>query len=104
MAHGARVINMSFAGPNDPGLARVLAAAKEEGEKMWPMPLDDDYRELLKSTYADLANIGPRWGGAITAAWFLREFAEDTPWVHLDIAGTGWLDEPAPPRRGLTDG
>jgi leucyl aminopeptidase len=81
---------------NDAMLARVLAAAKEEGEKMWPMPLDDDYRELLKSTYADLANIGPRWGGAITAAWFLREFAEDTPWVHLDIAGTGWLDEPAP--------
>jgi leucyl aminopeptidase len=77
-------------------LARVLSAAKEEGENMWPMPLDDDYRELLKSTYADLANIGPRWGGAITAAWFLREFAEDTPWVHLDIAGTGWLDESAP--------
>jgi leucyl aminopeptidase len=77
-------------------LARVLAAAKEEGENMWPMPLDDDYRELLKSAFADLANIGPRWGGAITAAWFLREFAEDTPWVHLDIAGTGWLDEAAP--------
>jgi len=77
-------------------LDRVLAAAKEEGENMWPMSLDDDYREHLKSAYADLANIGPRWGGAITAAWFLREFAEDTPWVHLDIAGTGWLDEAAP--------
>jgi len=81
---------------NDAMLARVLSAAKEEGENMWPMPLDDDYKELLKSTFADLSNIGPRWGGAITAAWFLREFAEDTPWVHLDIAGTGWLDEPAP--------
>jgi len=81
---------------NQEMLARVLAAAKEEGENMWPMPLDDDYRELLKSAFADLANIGPRWGGAITAAWFLREFAEDTPWVHLDIAGTGWLDEAAP--------
>ncbi len=81
---------------NDAMLARVLAAAKEEGENMWPMPLDDDYRELLKSAFADLANIGPRWGGAITAAWFLREFAEDTPWVHLDIAGTAWLDESAP--------
>jgi len=81
---------------NDAMLARVLAAAKEEGENMWPMPLDDDYRELLKSAFADLANIGPRWGGAITAAWFLREFAEDTPWVHLDIAGTAWLDEAAP--------
>jgi leucyl aminopeptidase len=81
---------------NDAMLARVLAAAKDEGENMWPMPLDDDYRELLKSAFADLANIGPRWGGAITAAWFLREFAEDTPWVHLDIAGTAWLDEAAP--------
>jgi len=81
---------------NDAMLARVLAAAKDEGENMWPMPLDDDYRELLKSAFADLANIGPRWGGAITAAWFLREFAEDTPWVHLDIAGTGWLDDAAP--------
>ena len=81
---------------NDAMLARVLTAAKEEGENMWPMPLDDDYRELLKSAFADLANIGPRWGGAITAAWFLREFAEDTPWVHLDIAGTAWLDDAAP--------
>ena len=81
---------------NESMLARVLSAAKEEGENMWPMPLDDDYKELLKSAFADLANIGPRWGGAITAAWFLREFAEDTPWVHLDIAGTGWLDEAAP--------
>jgi leucyl aminopeptidase len=81
---------------NDAMLARVLAAAKDEGENMWPMPLDDDYKELLKSPFADLANIGPRWGGAITAAWFLREFAEDTPWVHLDIAGTAWLDDAAP--------
>ena len=81
---------------NEAMLARVLAAAKEEGENMWPMPLDDDYKDLLKSAFADLANIGPRWGGAITAAWFLREFAEDTPWVHLDIAGTGWLDDAAP--------
>jgi len=81
---------------NDAMLARVLAAAKDEGENMWHMPLDDDYRELLKSAFADLANIGPRWGGAITAAWFLREFAGDTPWVHLDIAGTAWLDDAAP--------
>jgi len=81
---------------NEALLARVMTAAKDEGEKMWPMPLDEDYRELLKSAYADLANIGPRWGGAITAAWFLREFAEETPWVHLDIAGTGWLDDAAP--------
>ena len=46
---------------------------------MWHMPLDDDYKDLLKSAFADLANIGGRWGGAISAAWFLKEFAEDTP-------------------------
>jgi leucyl aminopeptidase len=81
---------------NDALLGRVMAAAKDEGEKMWHMPLDDDYKELLKSTFADLANIGGRWGGAISAAWFLKEFAEDTPWVHLDIAGTAWLDDAKP--------
>jgi leucyl aminopeptidase len=81
---------------NDALLGHVMAAAKEEGEKMWHMPLDEDYKELLKSTFADLANIGGRWGGAISAAWFLKEFAEDTPWVHLDIAGTAWLDDAKP--------
>jgi leucyl aminopeptidase len=77
-------------------LAKVMSAAKAEGEKMWHMPLDDEYKELLKSAFADLANIGGRWGGAISAAWFLREFVDDTPWVHLDIAGTAWLDEQKP--------
>ena len=81
---------------NDAMRDRVLSAARAEGERMWPMPLDDDYKEGLKSPFADLANIGTRWGGAITAAIFLKEFAEDTPWVHLDIAGTAYLDEPQP--------
>jgi leucyl aminopeptidase len=81
---------------NDAMLGRVMSAAKAEGEKMWHMPLDDDYKELLKSPYADLANIGGRWGGAISAAYFLKEFAGDTPWVHLDIAGTAWLEETKP--------
>jgi leucyl aminopeptidase len=82
---------------NDDALRdRVLAASKAEGERMWPMPLDEDYIEYLKSAFADLANVGGRWGGAITAAKFLQEFAEETPWVHLDIAGTAWLDESKP--------
>jgi leucyl aminopeptidase len=82
---------------NDDGLRdRVLAASDAEGERAWPMPLDDDYKDYLKSAFADLANVGGRWGGAITAAMFLREFAETTPWVHLDIAGTAWLDEEKP--------
>src|SRR5205085_11167715 len=75
---------------------KVMAAASAEGEKMWQMPLDEDYKDYLKSAYADMTNVGGRQGGAITAAMFLREFAEQTPWVHLDIAGTAWLDDPKP--------
>jgi leucyl aminopeptidase len=75
---------------------KVMAAAEAEGEKMWQMPLDEDYKDYLKSAFADLPNIGGRWGGAITAATFLKEFADSTPWVHLDIAGTAWLDDAKP--------
>ena len=60
---------------------------------MWHMPLDDDY---CGPPFAGIGNIGGRWGGAITAAYFLKEWAGDTPWVHLDIAGTGWLDDDKP--------
>ena len=82
---------------SDNGLRdRVMAASRAEGERMWPLPLEADYKEYLKSAFADIANVGGRWGGAVTAAVFLKEFAEDTPWVHLDIAGTAWLDEPKP--------
>jgi leucyl aminopeptidase len=77
-------------------LNRVLEAARAAGEKLWPMPLDDEYREQLKSAFADIQNIGTRYGGACTAAIFLKEFAGDTPWVHLDIAGTDWLGEAKP--------
>ncbi len=75
---------------------RLLDSARAEGEKMWPMPLDEEYKELLKSPFADLPNIGTRWGGAITAAMFLKEFADPTPWIHLDIAGTAWNDDLKP--------
>jgi leucyl aminopeptidase len=75
---------------------RWMAAGRNSGEKMWHMPLDDDYLEQLKCVYADLQNIGTRWGGACTAAAFLREFAGDTPWVHVDVAGTAWLDDAKP--------
>jgi leucyl aminopeptidase len=89
-------VNIGVFTNDDALLARVMAAAKAEGEKAWHMPLDDDYKDLLKSAFADLANIGGRWGGAISAAYFLKEFAGDTPWVHLDIAGTAWLDDAKP--------
>src|SRR5579884_3297788 len=78
-------------------LKRVLASAERQGEKMWPMPLDEEYREQLKSPFADIQNIGTRWGGAVTAARFIKEFVGDgRPWVHLDIAGTAWMDEARP--------
>ncbi len=81
---------------NDELRDRVLAASKAEGERMWPMPLDEDYKDYMKSPFADIGNIGGRWGGAVTASIFLKEFAEETPWVHLDIAGTAWLDDSKP--------
>ncbi len=65
----------------------VLAAAEDTGELAWPMPMHDLFGDLLKSDVADIKNVGPRWGGAVTAAKFLEHFVSDTPWVHLDIAG-----------------
>jgi leucyl aminopeptidase len=81
---------------NDEFLGKVLASADRQGEKMWRMPMDPEFKEQLKTAFADLANIGTRWGGSITAAWFIREFVADKPWVHLDIAGTAYLDEAKP--------
>ncbi len=67
------------------------------GEKFWRMPCTEDYREQIKSQIADIMNTGgSRYGGAITAAMFLKEFAEETPWIHLDIAGTAWIDDNKP--------
>jgi leucyl aminopeptidase len=66
------------------------------GDRIWPMPTDEEYVEQLKSDIADMANVGGRPGGAITAALFLKEFAGGLPWAHLDIAGTAWVDEPKP--------
>jgi leucyl aminopeptidase len=89
-------LNVGLFANNDGMQDRVLRAARVAGERMWAMPLEDDYKEYLKSAFADMANVGGRWGGAVTAAMFLKEFAEDTPWVHLDIAGTAWLDDGKP--------
>jgi leucyl aminopeptidase len=78
---------------NEEFLQRFLKATRAAGEKTWQLPMDEEYKEYLKSAFADLPNIGGRYGGSITAAWFLREFADPTPWVHLDIASTAWLDD-----------
>ena len=78
-------------------LDQFLESTKAVGEKMWPMPMDDEYQEMIKSNIADIRNTGTgKGGGAITAAWFIKEFAEDTPWIHLDIAATCWVDEGRP--------
>lgn len=78
---------------NDENLVReVIEAGKQAGEPIWAMPMFEDYRELLKSEVADIKNTGGRPGGAITAAWFIGEFAGETPWVHLDIAPTFWSE------------
>ncbi len=82
---------------NDDNMYQRFSAAEEKaGEKFWRMPLDDEYKEVIRSGIADIVNSGGRWGGAITAAMFLKEFAEDTPWLHLDIAGTAWTEEAKP--------
>ncbi|RLC63704.1 MAG: leucyl aminopeptidase [Chloroflexi bacterium] len=74
---------------NNQNLAdKVLKAAERIGERMWQMPMPEEYKEQLKSEIADVKNIGHKYGGAITAALFLAEFVDNTPWVHIDIAGT----------------
>jgi leucyl aminopeptidase len=75
---------------------KFAAALKKSGEKMWRLPVDEEYKELIKSPIADIKNTGGRWGGAITAAMFLKEFVEETPWIHLDIAGVAWQEESVP--------
>ncbi|HJS26161.1 MAG TPA: leucyl aminopeptidase [Actinomycetota bacterium] len=70
----------------------ILTAGDEAGEPGWELPMHEPYRKLIDSDIADIKNIGKRYGGAITAAMFLREFVGDTPWVHLDIAGPAFSD------------
>ncbi len=71
---------------------QVMQAAQRTGDKLWRLPLPDDYKVAIKSTVADICNIGsPKYmAGAITAALFLQNFVDDVPWVHLDIAGTAF--------------
>jgi leucyl aminopeptidase len=95
---GACVVALGFVNAgvftnDDQMWERLRAANQRAGEKMWRLPVDSEYQELIHSSIADIKNTGGRWGGAITAAMFLKEFVEDTPWMHLDIAGTAWEEE-----------
>lgn len=79
----------------DDGLRdKYMAAAKRAGEAYWPLPLDEDLKETIKSPIADLKNTGDGYGGSIAAALFLREFVGEVPWIHLDIAGPAYLSSP----------
>ncbi len=89
-------VNAGIFASDDEMYERFAKALNRAGEKMWRLPLDEEYKELLKSNIADMTNAGARYGGAIFAAMFLKEFAEDTPWIHLDIAGTAWMEEQKP--------
>ena len=81
---------------DDAQWSRFQAVLQRSGEKMWRLPVDDEYKELIRSGIADIKNTGGRYGGAISAAMFLKEFVEDTPWIHLDIAGTAWMEDTKP--------
>jgi leucyl aminopeptidase len=89
-------VNAGIFANDDQMYQRFDRALDKAGEKMWRLPLDDEYKEIIKSSIADIVNSGGRWGGSVTAAMFLKEFAEDTPWLHLDIAGTAWMEDAKP--------
>jgi leucyl aminopeptidase len=90
-------VNVGVFGSDQAFTDKLLASAKAAGEKMWQMPMDDDYREMIKGTVADIQNIGSgKGGGATIGAMFIKEFTGDKPWVHLDIAGTAWNDDAKP--------
>jgi leucyl aminopeptidase len=85
-------------GNDDTLVAEVQAAGERAGERVWPLPLWEDYRELMKSDIADVKNSGGRPAGSISAGWFLREFVDGFPWAHLDIAGTAYSERDDPAR------
>jgi leucyl aminopeptidase len=89
-------VNAGVFANDDKMYERFAKAVNDAGEKFWRLPLDDEYKENINSNIADIVNSGGRWGGAVSAAMFLKEFAEDTPWLHLDIAGTAWMEDNKP--------
>ena len=83
-------VNSGLFSPDDALAEEILVAARAAGDPAWRLPVGDDYQDLLKSNFADMANIGGRAAGSVTAASFLMRFAKHYPWAHLDIAGTAW--------------
>jgi len=90
------MINVGIFSNDDEFYERFSKSLNTSGEKMWRLPVDEEYRDMIKSNIADIVNSGGRWGGAVTAAMFLKEFVGDTPWIHLDIAGVAWIEDSKP--------
>ena len=90
------MINAGAFSNDDATYAKFDGALTTSGEKFWRLPLGEEYAEQIKSEIGDIKNTGGRWGGAITAAEFLHTFAEETPWIHLDIAGVAWVEDSKP--------
>jgi leucyl aminopeptidase len=91
------ILNVGLFSNDEATWQKFMDAAKISGEKFWRLPCTDDYKDQIKSQIADMKNTGNnRWGGAISAAMFLKEYVGETPWVHLDIAGCAWNDENKP--------
>ncbi len=90
------LINGGIFSNDDETFEKFDAALETSGEKFWRLPLGEEYADLIKSDIGDIKNTGGRYGGASTAAEFLKVFAEDTPWIHLDIAGMAWVEESRP--------
>ncbi len=90
------MVNAGAFSNDDATYAKFDAALATSGEKFWRLPLGEEYADMIRSDIGDIKNTGGRWGGAITAAEFLHHFAEDTPWIHLDIAGMAWVEDARP--------
>jgi leucyl aminopeptidase len=90
------LVNAGAFSNHDETFSKFEEALNLSGEKFWRMPLGEEYADQIKSDIGDIKNTGGRHGGACTAAEFLHVFAEDTPWIHLDIAGLAWIDETRP--------
>jgi leucyl aminopeptidase len=91
------VVNAGLFSNDEGTYGHFVSALEISGERFWRLPLDDEYKEQIKSGIADIMNTGStRYGGAINAAMFLKEFVEETPWIHLDIAGVAWTDGQKP--------
>lgn len=91
-------VHVAILGTDQELIDEVIASGKEAGEKFWQLPLDKEYSKQIKSDIADIKNVGGRKAGTITAAAFIKEFADGVAWAHLDIAGTAWGDEAKPYR------